>query len=234
MESRQGRRYAWTLYAGRTMLRRGVAPGEVKDTVPIPVSSVHPMLFHRRRFQIAPGRAKVAQRFGDLPGPRQRPGGLDLAGPDPFPPVPEAGDVSAVIVLPVVQHPRLPIQIEKLTYPPGYRPWIGSEILVTDGHPGKSLSRRFHGLHVTGHVEGGLLERPGRTDFMPGNRGSARVAEQENEPRIRPAGGDALPDECIARRLVDNVTFPTALQLCMEHTIPEQIFELAHAQPEPA
>ena len=39
-----------------------------------------------------------------------------------------------MIVLAVVQHPGLPVQVEKPAYLPGYGFWIGSELFADDLH----------------------------------------------------------------------------------------------------
>jgi hypothetical protein len=56
------------------------------------------------------------------------------------------------------------------------------------------------------------------------------MSQQKNVPRLRPALGEPAPDLDVLRCLVDDLPFAAAEQFAVQHTVPEDVFEIPDGQ----
>ena len=187
-------------------------------------------LGRRRLRQVAPRGGDLAQRLGDLV--RRRRGRLDPPALDLVVPVAEAELEAPVVLLAVLEHPRLERHAEVLAHGPQRRLGIGGEVLVADRHAVVLLARGLERLAVAADQVDVLL-RVGVLALVVLARAHdrGRVAQQEDQLRVGPGGLDPVGDEDVVGRLGDEPRLAGAGELALQDAVPQQVLEPLLVEP---
>src|SRR5690606_30554927 len=122
-------------------------------------------------------------------------GGLDPSRLDVGAPVTQVRQETSVVVLAVVEHLPLPRHTQVVADLPGDPLGLGRQLLVPERQPAEGLARLLQRLEVLDRVRLQRLAARGvaLTVLQRGDH-ALRVAQQDEELRLRPGVLEPLPD----------------------------------------
>ena len=137
-----------------------------------------------------------------------------------------------MVLLAVLEHPRLERDPEVLAHGPQRRLGVGGQLLVADRHAVVLLARRLERLAVAAdQVDVLLVVGVLALVVLAGAHDRGGVAQQEDRAS-RPASGlDPVGDEDVVGRLGHQPRLAAAGQLAVQHAVPQQVLEPLLVEP---